>query len=165
MAGAEVRTGAVVGLDLGSRRVGVAVSDRAATLALPHSVLERSGDEARDRAALVRVVEEVDAVRVVIGLPLSLDGSDGPAARAVRAQADELARQLSVPVELADERFSSVEANRSLDRAGVGGRRRRQVVDEVAASVLLQSWLDRRAARSAVGTESPSGGSPSGGGG
>src|SRR5205085_3638545 len=84
-----------------------------------------------------------EAERVVIGLPLSLDGSEGPAAAWARAEASALAAALGdVPVELYDERLTTVSAQRALVAAGVRGRNRRRVVDQVAAAVLLQAWLD-----------------------
>lgn len=132
-----------VGLDLGSRRIGVAVSDSGGRLATPYEVVERCGDPAADRSRLAAIVAEVGAEQVVVGLPLSNDGSDGPAATAARAEAEELSRILAVPVEVHDERFTTVSAHRSLAAGGVKGRRRRRVVDQVAASVMLQSWLDR----------------------
>lgn len=141
----------VVGIDLGERRVGVAVSDSEGRLASPHSVIERSGDPARDRGAIARVVDEVGATTVVVGLPLSLDGSVGPAAEAARAEAEALAEAVGVPVETHDERFTSVSAGRSLARSGLrrGARRvaRRRAVDKVAAAIMLQSWLDAHAQR------------------
>lgn len=135
--------GRVVAFDLGTRRIGVAVSDGAGVLALPHAVVERSGDPGRDRDTLAALVAELDATRVVVGLPLSLDGTAGPAAQAAEVESAALAERLDVPVELYDERFSTVSAERSLAAAGVRGRSRRRVVDQVAAAVLLQSWLDR----------------------
>jgi putative Holliday junction resolvase len=84
---------------------------------------------------------------VVIGLPLSLDGSDGTAARAARAEANELAAGLSVPVVLHDERLTTVEAHHRLAERGLDGRARRKVVDQVAAAVMLQAWLDGRRER------------------
>ena len=131
----------VVGLDLGERRIGVAVS--AGALAVPHSTVERSGDVEADRATLALLVAELDAERVVVGLPLSLDGSVGPAARSAEAEAEALGRVLAVPVELFDERLTTVTASRSLATAGIRGRARRSVVDQVAATVLLQAWIDR----------------------
>ena len=100
------------------------------------------GDPGRDRAAIVQAVQELGAEAVVVGLPLSLDGSPGPAAQAAQAEAAALAEALGVAVELVDERLTTVSANRSLASAGVRGRPRRRVVDQVAAAVLLQSWLD-----------------------
>jgi putative Holliday junction resolvase len=130
----------VVGLDLGERRIGVAVS--VGRVAVPHSTVERTADAGRDRAQLVQLVDQLGADRVVVGLPLSLDGSRGPAALRAEEEAERLAAELSVPVELVDERLSTVAATRSLRAAGVGGRAARQVVDQVAASVFLQAWLD-----------------------
>jgi putative Holliday junction resolvase len=133
----------VVGIDLGSRRIGVAVSDSGGAVATPHSVLERSGDLDADRAALADVVREVAAELVVVGLPLSLDGTMGPAARAVAAEATALADVLAVPVETYDERLTTVTADRSLKQLRMKAGARRKVVDKVAAAVMLQSWLDR----------------------
>jgi len=133
----------VVALDLGSRRIGVAVSDPTGTLASPYQVLERSGDPAADHAAIANIVGEVGAERVVVGLPLSLDGHEGAAAQLARTESEALAAVLAVPVELHDERLTTVAADRSLQRSGKGGRARRKVVDQAAATVLLQSWLDR----------------------
>ncbi len=134
----------VVGLDLGSRRIGVAVSDPSGVLASPRVVLERGRNHAADHRAVAALVEEVGAERVVVGLPLSLDGSEGPAARLVRHELGELVFALPVPVEAHDERFSTVSADRALIGSGLKAPARRKVVDRVAAAVLLQSWLDRR---------------------
>jgi putative Holliday junction resolvase len=134
----------VVGRDLGSRRVGVAVSDTSGTLASPHTVVVRTGDDERDRVAIRTVVEEVEAERVVVGLPLSMDGREGPAARAARSEADALAALLPVPVELWDERLTTVSADRDLMALRMKAPERRRVVDKVAAAVMLQSWLDAR---------------------
>ena len=137
----------VVALDLGTRRIGVAVSDAGGMMATPYSVIERSGDADADRASVADVVNEVGAGLVVVGLPLSLDGRKGPAARAALDEAEALRQVLDVPVETHDERLSSVSANRVLTEAGVHGKRRQKarnagVVDQVAATVVLQSWLD-----------------------
>jgi putative Holliday junction resolvase len=135
----------VVGVDLGERRIGVAVSDGTGTLASPRCTIERGGDPGADRAALVAVVEEVGAQRVVVGLPLSLSGRRGPAARAAQADADELAELLAprgIPVETFDERLTTVSAARSLRAAGRSGRAQRTRIDQSAAAVLLQAWLD-----------------------
>lgn len=142
----------VLGLDLGTRRIGVAVSDAGGIMATPYSVIERSGDPAADRSRVAELVAEVGAGAVVVGLPLSLDGGIGPAAAAALEEADALRGVLDVPVECHDERLTSVAANRSLSAAGLTGRRRRRarqagVVDQTAAAVLLQSWLDAHAGR------------------
>ena len=131
-----------VGLDIGSRRVGVAVSDAEGSVATPYEVIRRSGDRAQDHRRVAALVEDVGADVVVVGLPLSLDGSVGPAAQAVLDEADELRQHLDVPVVCWDERLSTVEAERSLRTMGVKGPRRRRVVDQLAATVILQTWLD-----------------------
>jgi putative Holliday junction resolvase len=137
----------VLALDLGSKRIGVAVSDPSETIASPDRVLERTGSRARDHKAIGDLVAEWEAELVVVGLPLSLSGDDGPAARATREEVAELALALTVPVELHDERLTTVTASRTLQEAKMTADARRRVVDKVAAAVLLQSWLDERASR------------------
>jgi len=131
----------VLGLDLGSRRIGVAVSS--GSVATPHSVLERGTDHGVDHAAVAALVDELGAERVVVGLPLSLDGRMGPAATAAAEEAEALGDVLAVPVETYDERLTTVTADRSLSSLGLRGQARRRVVDKVAAAVMLQAWLDR----------------------
>jgi putative holliday junction resolvase len=131
-----------LGLDLGTRRIGVALSDSAGVVATPLDVLTRSNDRMRDHARIADLVDEAGAEVVVVGLPLSLDGSVGPAARGVLDEADELRARLDVSVVTWDERLSTVEAERRLRAAGVKGPKGRGVVDQVAATVILQSWLD-----------------------
>lgn len=143
-AGGPGASGPVVGIDLGSRRIGVAVSDRTATLASPHAVVARSGDVAADHRRLAEITAEVGAVRMVVGLPISLDGSMGSAAQAAIAEADALAAVVGVPVETYDERLTTVTAQRSLRAGGTRARRQRPVIDQAAAAVLLQAWLDGR---------------------
>lgn len=137
----------MVGVDLGDRRIGLAVSDGAGVLASPYTTIVRSGDVAADRAALAAVVDEVGAGHVVVGLPLGLDGRPGRAARAARDEADELRKLLDpkgVTVESFDERLTTVTAARALAEGGRRSRARRSVVDQAAAAVLLQAWLDAR---------------------
>jgi putative Holliday junction resolvase len=131
-----------IGLDLGERRIGVSLSDSGGTVATPYEVVQRSGDRDRDHREIARLAEEAGAELIVIGLPLSLDGSKGPAATAVEAEAESIRLRIGLPVELWDERLSTVEATHRLQAAGVRGRKRRHVVDQVAATVILQSWLD-----------------------
>jgi putative Holliday junction resolvase len=135
----------VVGIDLGERRIGVAVSDGTGTLATPRTTIERTGDDVADWGAVAAVVKEVGARRVVVGMPLSLNGRRGPAARAAQADADALALTLAstgVAVETFDERLTTVSAARSLADAGRRGRDQRATIDQAAAAVLLQAWLD-----------------------
>ena len=143
----------VLALDLGSKRIGVAVSDPTESIASPDRVIQRTGSKAGDRKAIAAAVEEWGAELVVIGLPLSLSGADGPAARATREEAAELAAVLPVPVVLHDERLTTVTASRTLREAKMTGDERRRVVDKVAAAVLLQAFLDERAARKTRETE------------
>lgn len=138
----------VLGIDLGSRRIGVAVSDATATLASPLAVIQRHGDREADYRAIAALVEAEEAQVVVVGLPLSLSGRMGPAARAAVAEAEGMAGVVGVPVETFDERLTTVSAERSLKDAGVRAPGRRQVVDKIAAAVMLQAWLDGAATRS-----------------
>jgi putative Holliday junction resolvase len=131
-----------LGLDIGTRRIGVALSDSAGMLATPYEVVTRSGDRERDHRRIAALADEAGADVVVVGLPLSLDGSVGPAARTVLDEVGELRARLGVPVVVWDERLSTVEAERSLRAVGVKGKARRRVVDQVAATVILQAWLD-----------------------
>ncbi len=136
--------GRVLGLDLGSKRVGVAISDRSGTIASPFMVLQRSGSLRRDHEAIARLVTEEECERVVIGLPLSLDGSLGRAAQSALDEASRLATVVGVPVETYDERLTTVSADRALIEAKMRADARRRVVDKVAAAVMLQAWIDRQ---------------------
>lgn len=137
----------VVGIDPGTRRVGVAIGHTATAVATPYEVWPRHGGKPLVHR-LRECVAEWEAERVVVGLPRSLDGTEGPAARAARALAADFAAALRIPVELHDERFSTVTAQASLHEGGLDTRRSRKVVDAVAASVILQSWLDEHRERS-----------------
>jgi putative holliday junction resolvase len=134
-------------VDLGSRRIGVAVSDGAGTMAFPRPMIERGRDPAADRRAVANVVTETGARVLVVGLPLSLDGRHGTAARAAQEEAAALAVLLEgdgVVVETFDERLTTVSAEAALAAAGKRGPDRRRSVDSAAATVLLQAWLDGR---------------------
>lgn len=136
----------VLALDLGSKRIGVAVSDRSGTIASPLVVLARSRSRRHDHQRIVELVRAEEAELLVVGLPRSLSGDLGPAARAALAEAETLATVVGVPVETSDERMTTVVAERSLAERGVRGAAARQVVDKVAAAVILQGWLDARCA-------------------
>ena len=129
-----------LGVDVGSVRVGVALSDPDGVLATPLVTVPRDGGSA---AAVAALVAEHGVVGVVVGLPRTLAGHEGPAAEAARAFAAELERVLDVPLELSDERLTTVVATRQLRESGRKGRRQRAVVDQVAAVGILQGWLDR----------------------
>ena len=136
-----------LGIDPGSKRIGLAVSDRSGTVASPLTVLQRSRSRRQDDAEIARIVREEEVEVVVVGLPVNMDGSMGPAAKAAVAEARRLATVVGVPVELHDERRTTVSADRSMLEAGLNAVERRRRVDKVAAAIMLQSWLDARAVR------------------
>ncbi len=146
--------GRVLALDLGSRRIGVAASDPTRTLASPVRVVERaslrSGGVAKDHDALRSIADEYEVELVVVGLPMSLNGRENEAARVVRDELDALTLALGRPIELCDERFTTVTAHRQLAGRGVKAKDRRSVVDMEAATVLLQHFLDRQVTESTV---------------
>jgi putative Holliday junction resolvase len=137
--------GRVVGLDIGEARTGVALSDPLQVVATPHSTIAMNGGKA-DIAALARAVAEADARIVVVGLPLNQYGEMGPQAEKVKVVAAALAKASGATIEYQDERFSSAEAERHLRSTNVKSKKRKQVIDQVAAAHILQTWLDRQAA-------------------
>ncbi|MCW2566234.1 MAG: Holliday junction resolvase YqgF [Mycobacterium sp.] len=137
--------GVRIGVDVGSVRVGVAVSDPSALLATPLVTLPRDASGDRDIARLVELAAEYAAVEFVVGLPRSLSGREGPAAEIARRYAAALADRVApIPVHLSDERLTTVSAIRTLSDRGIRGRRQRAVVDQAAAVLILQTWLDSR---------------------
>ena len=141
--------GRVLGIDLGSRRVGLALSDPGRVIASPLSVLTRGKTLADDHQRIVALATEWEVTLIVVGLPLSLTGKDGPAAIAARSEVDTLQALAGaqLPVVLHDERLTTITAQRSLRDAGVRGRDQTAVVDKVAAAVMLQAFLDGAATR------------------
>jgi len=134
----------VLGIDLGSRRIGLAISDAEDRIALPAGSLESRGPK-RDLKAVSALARERGVERVVVGLPIHMDGSQGPQAEAARRFASSLAGELGIPVETLDERWTTREAERALDATGRRGRKRRkEVVDAVAATLLLRTFLARQ---------------------
>jgi putative Holliday junction resolvase len=133
----------VLGVDLGERRIGLATSDPTRTVAGPHSVVTRSGDPDRDRRAVLAVAREEEVTTVVVGLPLKLTGGRGSAARGAEAEVAAL-RALAPDLEvlLWDERMTTAIAERTLLEGDVRRADRKQVIDKVAAAVMLQGWLD-----------------------
>ena len=135
-----VRQGVRLAVDVGSVRVGVARSDPGGILASPLAVLSHGPSDLDELAGLA---VSADAIEVIVGLPTSLSGRDGTAARGARSFAAELAGRVApVPVRLVDERFTTTQAHEALRRGGRDSRARRHVVDAAAAAVLLQSALD-----------------------
>ncbi len=139
-----IGAGRVLGIDLGSKRIGVAVTDDSQRVATGVTVLNRTGDRARDHAALAALVAEYDAAGVVVGLPLSLSGRPGPAAKAVAEEVSELRERLPVAVMTVDERLTTRLAATSLRAGGRREREQRGVIDQSAAALLLQTWVERR---------------------
>ncbi len=130
-----------MGLDVGEARIGVALTDPLRLTAQPLLVLEREADEA-DLRRLRDLVETHGAEMVVVGMPISMSGAEGPAQRRMQNFVAALADALSVPVVTWDERLSTAEAERRMRAGGESARAQRGVVDKVAASIILQSYLD-----------------------
>lgn len=131
-----------VGVDLGSKRIGIALSDRSGTIATPFTVLQRSRSVQADHRAIADLVAEEEAVVVVVGLPLDMNGNVGRAAQAAITEAERLATVVPVPVITFDERRTTVTADQALMEMKMNAQARRRVVDKVAAAVMLQHWLD-----------------------
>ncbi len=147
MSGLRRRGVRALGIDPGSKRIGLAVSDLSGTIASPLMVLQRSKSRQHDLHELARIARDEEAEVIVIGLPLNMDGSQGKAAKAAVAEGRRLATLVDVPIEMHDERLTTVTAERSMLDAGLNAIERRKVVDKIAAAIMLQSWLDSRAAR------------------
>jgi putative Holliday junction resolvase len=133
----------LLGLDVGDARVGVAVSDPSGSVATPLSTLDGRTLDA-DLRPLVRLVEDYEVEAIVVGLPLSLSGEEGPQSRAVRERAQRWSQHLGVPLHFWDERLTTSQARRSLSEAGLDERATRKAVDMVAAALILQTYLDSR---------------------
>lgn len=146
--------GVKLGVDVGTVRVGVAICDRDAILATPFKTLDRNAKKNSDVRLIARLAEERGAVQVIVGLPRTMKGEEHSSARMATDYAQLLAtelaaRGLDVPVNLVDERLSSVTAHRNLHEAGMSSRNHRKVVDQVAAAGILQHAIDMQKARGA----------------
>jgi putative Holliday junction resolvase len=138
-----MRVGIRLGVDVGSVRVGLAASDPGGILATPIETIARDLRSGADQGVIAAVVLERDVLEVVVGLPRSLSGGEGPAAVGARAYASTLAARISpTPVRLIDERLTTIESHRKLRDSGMAGRDQRAVVDQAAAVLILQSALD-----------------------
>jgi putative Holliday junction resolvase len=146
--GRQRRTGRTLALDVGERTIGVAVSDPLGLTGQPAGEIRRTS-LLRDLEAIRAMVAEHEATVLVVGLPRSLNGSLGPQAQKVQEFVARLRETVSLPIELWDERFSTVIAQRALIAADVRREKRRRVVDRVAAAVILQSYLDAQGHRGA----------------
>jgi putative holliday junction resolvase len=139
-----VTRGRRLGIDVGAVRVGVALSDPDGLLATPVATVPRDLAHGTDLATIAGLVAEHEVVEVVVGLPRTLAGREGPAAEAARAFGTALSARVPVPVTYADERLTTVVATRQMRESGRKGRRQRAVVDQVAAVAILQGFLDAR---------------------
>ena len=131
-----------VGVDLGSKRIGIAVSDSSGTIASPLVVIARGSNHLQDHKKIQEIIDEYEAECVVVGMPLTLSGAVGPAAQLAVNEIKEMTKTLSVPVHSHDERLTTKTANESMIEANMNAQARRKVVDKIAAAVMLQGWLD-----------------------
>jgi len=136
--------GRVIGLDMGSKRIGIAVCDDTRFLATPYGVIKRIGDQVKEHAEILNLVSETMATLIVIGLPLTMQGEESIAVKNVKSEIKNLQKKTKIPVIFHDERLTTVSANSLLDSAGVARSNRKDKIDSVAASVILQSWLDSK---------------------
>ncbi|HAZ29998.1 TPA: Holliday junction resolvase RuvX [Candidatus Acetothermia bacterium] len=132
----------VLGLDIGDRRVGIAVSDETGTVAQGRGRYFRKSLD-QDVAHLARLGHEIGAVAIVVGLPLNMDGTEGDQARKTRELAEAVASQAGLPLHYVDERLTTAEADRALREGGLSRRKRKEYEDELSAVLILQGWLDR----------------------
>ena len=132
-------------LDFGSKRIGLAVTDELGLTAQGLPTLHRT-NKRNDFDHLRRTIKQYGVGEIVVGLPLRMSGEEGTQSEKVKSFAEELQLRFKLPVQLFDERLTSVEANRVLDEGNVGGGRRKQVVDQLAAVLILQAFLESRAA-------------------
>ena len=133
-----------VGVDLGSKRIGISTSDASGTLASPHSVIQRGGSRSVDHLAIKSIVEEYEAEVVVVGLPVSMNGQMLQAAQLVLSEVEQISQVVGVSVVTFDERKSTVTADELLMQNNLNAQERRKIIDKIAATVILQGWLDRR---------------------
>jgi len=151
--------GRVLGLDVGSRRIGIAVSDPLGITAQGLETLQRT-NKRQDFEYLRRVIDQYEVREIVVGLPLRMSGAEGTQSEKMRAFAEELAKTFKLPVHLWDERLTSAEANRFLRETELSIEKRGKAVDRMAAVLILQGWMEQRAA-SASGSRLPASGSRS----
>lgn len=136
------RFGALLGLDLGTKTIGVALSDQLRTVASPQLTIRRT-KFGKDAQTLIEFIAAREAVAIVLGLPRNMDGSEGPRAQSTRAFARNLAALTPLPIAFWDERLSTVAAERALIEADTSRAKRAQRIDNIAASYILQGFLDR----------------------
>ncbi len=132
----------VLGLDIGDRRVGIAVSDETGTIATPYGAyVRRSASE--DAVHLAQLAQDVRATAIVAGLPLNMNGTEGEQAAKIRALAEAVAREAGLPLHYMDERLTSAEVDRAMIEGGLSRRTRKERSDALSAVLVLQAWLDQ----------------------
>lgn len=131
----------LLGLDIGERRIGVAISDEMGMIASPLMTIQTSGNVVQEMRDLIA---KYSIPRIIVGLPISLSGREGPQAKTVRAVADRLARELEIPIAYSDERMSSAVAEQALISQKTRRDKRKQHIDNMAAAVILQGYLDEQ---------------------
>ncbi|MDR2219488.1 MAG: Holliday junction resolvase RuvX [Methylobacillus sp.] len=136
--------GTLLGFDFGERRIGVAVGDTLVGIAHPLQTIDSESNDIRF-AAIARLITEWKPAHLVVGLPTHLDGAEHELTHLARKFARRLEGRFNLPVSLVDERLSSVEASQNLKQAGVAGRKQKPMLDQVAAQLVLQHYLDRYA--------------------
>lgn len=134
--------GSLLGLDLGTKTIGIAISDTRRTIATPYVTLKKE-KLSKDIEALQAIIQEREIVGLVLGLPRNMDGSEGPRAQSTRAFAKNIAPHIGLPLTLWDERLSTAAVTRTLIDADASRKRRAEVVDKMAAAYILQGLLDR----------------------
>ena len=132
----------VIGIDLGSKRIGIALSDSDLTVATPLDVIERSGNVENDHIAILKITDEWEVKRIIVGLPISLDGTLGASAQSVIDEISKLGNLTDIPIETHDERFTTVTAEQILLQQNVKRDKKKRVIDKVAAAIILQRWID-----------------------
>lgn len=137
----------ILGLDLGDKRIGVAMSDPMGWTAQGLEVITSKGSIDADIAKIKEYVERYEVEKIIVGLPLNMDGSSGPRAEKARAFADRMGKKLKVAVEMTDERLTTVAAQKLLIEADLSRAKRRKVIDKMAAALILQSYLDKKGAK------------------
>lgn len=136
--------GRVIALDVGTKTIGVAMTDPARILASPVTTIKRKGVRV-DSERVTELIEEHGVVQVVVGMPYELDGTEARPARLARQVGEAVRERTSLPVDYMDERYTSVDAERHLIRADVSRQRRKEIIDQVAAVLILESWLAQAA--------------------
>ena len=132
----------VIGIDLGSKRIGIALSDTDLTVATPLDVVERSGNVEKDHFAILKITDEWEVQKIIVGLPVSLDGTLGPSAQSVMDEIKMLRGVTDIPIETHDERFTTVTAEQILLQQNVKRDKKKTLIDKVAAAIILQGWID-----------------------